>query len=134
MSPGPDHYNIMEGSVRPREKSYSIGRASLNDRGQLVPFGELGFSSQKLYKSNMVGPGSYSQKDDIVRIRFPSNSIPRASRMAIDKNFGPSPADYNPENPRFKRVHSVVFNKSNLIERDEHKDEPGPGAYDKISK
>ena len=80
-SPAPNHYLINDMSVRPNKLSYSIGRASVQDRGQLVPHGDLGFTTLgRNSTAAKVGPGSYSHNDDILHTKFPINSIPKASR------------------------------------------------------
>ena len=112
----------------PRDKSFSIGRTSLQDRGEVIPEGELGYSRREILQ---VGPGSYSHKDDILRLRHPSNSIGRAERVMHEKRYGPGPADYEPNKiGHLHRISSVKFNKSTFLERDERLDVPGPGQYD----
>ena len=126
--PAPNQYQINYQSILARDRSYSIGRTSLLDRGEVIPEGEFGLRSLRR-NMTLIGPGSYSHKNDILKIRHPSSSIPRAERIMHEKKYGPGPVDYNPNKISLNRVSSCVFNRSTFIAKDERLDVPGPGKY-----
>lgn len=73
----------------------SIGRASVSDRGEIVPCGGLGLR-KKGSESGSVGPGSYTTREYLVRKSNPSMSIPRTARQLHEKSYGPGVGQYDP--------------------------------------
>lgn len=73
----------------------SIGRASIEDRGEIVPEGTLGFRKKSSNGSMHLGPGFYTVRDDKLRHSTPSITIPKAAKNIAQKNLGPSCTRYN---------------------------------------
>lgn len=65
-TPGPNRYEPNLDSVKVGARSSSIGRASLTDRGEIVPYGKNGFHLNLNQLPN-VGPGSYSARIDSIK-------------------------------------------------------------------
>ena len=66
-NPSPSQYNPLIESIKPSNHNGSIGRASIQDRGEIVPYGKLNGFHLNLNNISNVGPASYSARIDSIK-------------------------------------------------------------------
>ena len=116
-------------ATKPVGTSVSIGRASVSDRGELIPCGELGHMRKDSALSNRVGPGSYSHRDNAIKNSSPNATIGNTKRELHKKEFGPGVGAYNPEAVLRRMPSAVISMSAEVTKFEKNPENPGPGAY-----
>ena len=124
-NPSPNQYTPNIDSIKPEpHRGNSIGRASL-DRGEIIPYGKLGFA--KIDKSPQVGPGSYSDRIDHLKPNAPALTISKASRVYHKVEHGPGVGKYYPNDALLRKIPSAVICVALDLRKQQSQESPGPG-------